>query len=305
MKDRSSILVSQLKLRKPSQLNNSKRYFGKLTDKDNYNKSPETKINKLQVLDIEDVNCLEMCIKNYFSQKSHVWGEMNEALFQGMIFSLFNECEVETHTFGVEVNSGKGRLDIVLYPIKGKSTKAIITELKIAQNYKQMNDKCEEAVNQIIEKRYIYRVLIEAQKNPHIREIGIVALVAFVNKTKKQIEIKVENYVFTIEAMNKFYSHFKELSQKDWENVLKKTGFNHMMKTFKDTGSFESILKKETIISIFVNKLGKLIKNKKLGNQLYEIYGNKLFNMNKRELEKVEGVSKIRAATIVEFLKEY
>jgi hypothetical protein len=224
MKDRSSILVSQLKLRKPSQLNNSKRYFGKLTDKDNYNKSPETKINKLQVLDIEDVNSLEMCIKNYFAQKSHVLEDKNEAMFQSMIYSLFtNECKVETqtHTIGVQIHSGNGIADIIWYPKEGKSTKAIILEVKYANTFEEMNVKLNEASFQIIEKDYPEKVLTKAENYLLFKNIEFRTLVVFFDKNTNQFEIKSKSYIFEIVEMKRLSYLFNELS-KDDRKVLKK-----------------------------------------------------------------------------------
>ena len=49
--------------------------------------------------------------------------------------------------------NGKGRSDIIIkYP--NRCGVAVILELKVAKNFKEMSDKCDEALNQIEEKQY-------------------------------------------------------------------------------------------------------------------------------------------------------
>jgi hypothetical protein len=209
--------------------------------------SSEEKSDKLQVLDIEDVNSLEMCIKNYFAQKSHVLEDKNEAMFQSMIYSLFtNECKVETqtHTIGVQIHSGNGIADIIWYPKEGKSTKAIILEVKYANTFEEMNVKLNEASFQIIEKDYPEKVLTKAKNYLLFKNIEFKSMVVFFDKNTNQFEIKSKSYIFEIVEMKRLSYLFMELS-KDDRKVLKKIGFDCMMNTYKNTGSLDSLLTKK------------------------------------------------------------
>lgn len=60
--------------------------------------------------------------------------------------------------------TGKGRSDIIIkYPNRRGS--AVILELKVAKNFKEMSDKCDEALNQIEEKEYDNDLLEEGYSN--------------------------------------------------------------------------------------------------------------------------------------------
>ena len=60
--------------------------------------------------------------------------------------------------------TGKGRSDIIIkYP--NRRGAAVILELKVAKNFKEMSDKCDEALNQIEEKQYDAELLEEGYTN--------------------------------------------------------------------------------------------------------------------------------------------
>lgn len=60
--------------------------------------------------------------------------------------------------------TGKGRSDIIIkYP--NRRGAAVILELKVAKNFKEMSDKCDEALDQIEEKQYDAELLEEGYTN--------------------------------------------------------------------------------------------------------------------------------------------
>ncbi|WP_343762440.1 PD-(D/E)XK nuclease domain-containing protein [Clostridium oceanicum] len=60
--------------------------------------------------------------------------------------------------------TGKGRSDIIIrYP--NRRGVAIIIELKVAKNIRELEQKCEEALNQIEDKRYDKSLIDEGYTN--------------------------------------------------------------------------------------------------------------------------------------------
>lgn len=60
--------------------------------------------------------------------------------------------------------TGKGRSDIIIkYP--NRRGAAVILELKVAKSFKEMSDKCDEALSQIEEKQYDAELIEEGYNN--------------------------------------------------------------------------------------------------------------------------------------------
>ena len=77
--------------------------------------------------------------------------DANESFYHGMLIGIFSK--ISKYRVFSNLESGKGRSDIILEPTRLKQP-AIIIELKVAREIEQLEQKCEEALKQIENKDY-------------------------------------------------------------------------------------------------------------------------------------------------------
>ena len=99
-----------------------------------------------------------------------------EVFYNGFMFCLFTTLS-SRYAIESELESGKGRPDVLLIPRVGKGEQAIVIEYKISSDAEGLEDSAEKGLAQIIEKGYTAKAMAQ----PHVKSVLQVAM-AFCGK---------------------------------------------------------------------------------------------------------------------------
>ncbi len=278
--------------------------------------------NLLKDFDLEDVDQVPKVTERIIAQYGSRVAQENESIFHSLIEVI---CLLggKSHILSSEKKSGTGRIDSIFYPIAEKSDKIIIHEYKIlkkATKEEDINIKVQEALWQVYEKCYLEEVITKFHNfdYAHYKDVEVRAIVILIDENNRHIGMKVDSISHSMRDSIKILDFFKLI--KDQQLVKFKDKFDIQkviieIKTHHDQNEVMLKLQEEEMLNVnsmdvaipesIILKLGQAIHNKKLAMTLISSHGYNLFDMEQKDLCKLDGVGKKRAQDIEEIGQQY
>lgn len=277
--------------------------------------------NLLKDFDLENVDQLQEITKQVIARYGDRVAQENESIFHSLIEVI---CLLggKGHLLSAEKKSGTGRIDSIFYPLPDKSNKVIIHEYKILKktsNEDEINAKVQEALWQVYERSYLEEVTTKSQNfhYTHYQNVEVRAIVILIDENNHNFGIRIDAISHTMTDSIKILNFFKLISEQQLARIKDKFATQEIIEEIKASyDSNEVILKLQeeevanfdittSLPEAIILKLGKAINNKKLARELSSKYGQKLFDIEQKDLCKLDGIGKKRAQEIQEVGEQY
>ena len=160
---------------------------------------------------LEDVNNVKQTIDHALEIYGSRIAAQNESIFHGLIQSI---ClfKGDKHRIASESYSGRGRVDSIFYPVKGKSETVIIHEYKIIKDLKnisQLQSALSAAIWQIYERIYLHAPIIRNQYFAgQCNRVELRAIVILCNPIDQQMVCEIMIREHDMQTMKAIVSYF-------------------------------------------------------------------------------------------------